>query len=215
MDSSAINVVAETEIRSLIMRERLFKDTCQWAKWRSCYHPDASKTHISVSWGTGDMDSILAGAQRMTARDVVHVLTPVYIDVRNNQKALAESLCDISVRYEQNGIEYDMKSLVRALSHLERVPAEGSNGAASEDSLGPWKMLTMEVIYVRDSIQPVVPPEFDLTGARTKGVRSSYKYLTFHVEAHGGKVRDDLPGEDDEKTVREAVNRNQQWIDEI
>jgi hypothetical protein len=135
-----------------------------------------------------------------------HILTPVFIDVRNNQKALAESICDISVRYEQDGIEYDGKSLVRGFSRLERVPT-------TEDPLGPWKMLTMEVIYIRDSILPVAPKEFKFKGARTEGVRSSYKYLTWHVESHGGKVKDDLPGEDDKDSVKKVVDLNQEWID--
>ena len=43
-------VLAESEIRSLLYRERYYKDSCQWDKLRSCYHPDPSKTLIDISW---------------------------------------------------------------------------------------------------------------------------------------------------------------------
>jgi hypothetical protein len=40
----------EIEIKSLLIRERYYRDTCQWEKLRGCYHPDASKTSIDISW---------------------------------------------------------------------------------------------------------------------------------------------------------------------
>lgn len=40
----------EMEIKSLIVRERYYRDTQQWAKLRQSYHSDASKTHIKISW---------------------------------------------------------------------------------------------------------------------------------------------------------------------
>lgn len=43
-------VTDEIEIKSLLVRERYYRDTCQWEKLRGCYHPDASKTSISISW---------------------------------------------------------------------------------------------------------------------------------------------------------------------
>lgn len=38
------------EIRSLIVRERYYRDTGQWSKLRGAYHPDASKTKVRISW---------------------------------------------------------------------------------------------------------------------------------------------------------------------
>ena len=40
----------EIEIKSLLVRERYYRDTCQWQKLRESYHPDASKTSIDISW---------------------------------------------------------------------------------------------------------------------------------------------------------------------
>jgi hypothetical protein len=42
--------ITESEIKSLLVRERYYRDTNQWEKLRSSYHPDASRTHIDITW---------------------------------------------------------------------------------------------------------------------------------------------------------------------
>lgn len=44
------NILIEAEIKSLLVRERYYRDTGQWEKLRASYHPDASKTHIDITW---------------------------------------------------------------------------------------------------------------------------------------------------------------------
>lgn len=41
---------SESEIRSLLARERYYRDTRQWQRLRESYHPDPSKTMIDISW---------------------------------------------------------------------------------------------------------------------------------------------------------------------
>lgn len=40
----------EMEIKSLLVRERYYRDTCQWENLRQCYHADPTKTLIDISW---------------------------------------------------------------------------------------------------------------------------------------------------------------------
>lgn len=40
----------ESEIKSLLTRERYYRDTAQWEELRRCYHPDAGQTKIDISW---------------------------------------------------------------------------------------------------------------------------------------------------------------------
>lgn len=40
----------ELEVRSLLTRERWYRDSCQFEKLRGCYHSDATKTKIDISW---------------------------------------------------------------------------------------------------------------------------------------------------------------------
>ena len=42
--------LAELQIRSLLTRERYYRDTAQWENLRNSYHPDASKTYIKITW---------------------------------------------------------------------------------------------------------------------------------------------------------------------
>lgn len=37
-------------IAHLLKSERFYRDTAQWQLCRLCFHPDASKTYINVSW---------------------------------------------------------------------------------------------------------------------------------------------------------------------
>jgi hypothetical protein len=43
-------IIDEIEIKSLLVRERFYRDTFQWQKLRNSYHNDAAKTTINVSW---------------------------------------------------------------------------------------------------------------------------------------------------------------------
>jgi hypothetical protein len=41
--------LTEMEIKSLLTRERFYRDSCQWKKLRESYHPDDSQTYINIS----------------------------------------------------------------------------------------------------------------------------------------------------------------------
>lgn len=43
-------ILAESEIRSLLTKERYYRDVGEWEKLRDCYHPDSAETLIKVSW---------------------------------------------------------------------------------------------------------------------------------------------------------------------
>lgn len=40
----------ELQIKSLLVRERYYRDTSQWRKLRAAYHPESTKTHINITW---------------------------------------------------------------------------------------------------------------------------------------------------------------------
>mgnify|MGYP001568042072 CR=1 FL=1 len=42
--------LVEAEIKSLLVRERYYRDSKQWDKLRDSYHPDATKTSINITW---------------------------------------------------------------------------------------------------------------------------------------------------------------------
>ena len=144
----------------------------------------------------------------MAAKGVVatHNITPSSIQI-GTAHALAESVGCIVVRFLHNGHNYDLTSWCRFISRMECV-----------DRLLDWKMLSLDVIYVRDSIVPATPSnalDADFHSGLEHWTRNSYKHLAWHVAQQGVQVRDDLPGIDDEDTVRRVMISNQEWFDQV
>ena len=128
----------------------------------------------------------------------MHLINPSDIDVRGS-KALAESAGVIMSRFNHDGHEYDFTIWCRFVSQVEKVE-------------GKWKLLSLEVIYIRDLILPVPgSPELDFSTVKD-WPRKSYRFTAWHLMQRGIKVRDDLPGEDDDHTVHEVMDSNYAWI---
>ena len=133
-----------------------------------------------------------------------HAIIPVEIDI-NESKAFAVSLGSIVARFTRDNMDYELTSTCRMLSRLENLGVMGRPD---------WKLLTMEVIYVDDSIIPVIPPTlhgFD-DGNLESGTRKSYKCLSLVLAERGHTVNNDLPGVDDMQSVEDVMRRNHEWL---
>jgi hypothetical protein len=150
----------------------------------------------------GDIESFLVGSKNITSDTVqiIHIVTPVEINIKG-PKALAVSIANITARSKYGGRDVDLISWARLISKLERVDA----GQKSS-----WKLMTLEVIHMRDSIIPAAPSSIDLSGWQF--ARKSYALLAWHVSLQDMYVRDDLPGMDAERSVKEVMDRNYSWI---
>ena len=141
------------------------------------------------------------------ATGLIHNLVPGEITVRGS-KALSISTCQIVVRHEHEETEFDISSWIRLVSKLERVEV---------DDCAEWRMLSLEAVYLRDSIALTGPSReaglqsmnFDLI----KRARQSYKYITWHVSLYGSQIRGDLPGSDNPKSVEDLLARNYAWVE--
>ena len=154
----------------------------------------------------GDIDGFVSGSREMAANGSQsrHTIIPVEIDV-NGLKAFSVSHGSIVARFTREHIEYELSSACRMLSRLENL---GTTGRPD------WKLLTMEVIYVDDSIIPVIPPTlsgFD-NGDLESSTRKSYRCLSLLLAEKGHKVNNDLPGVDDPQSVEDVLRRNQEWL---
>ena len=154
----------------------------------------------------GDIDGFISGSEKVTHDKVttIHVITPNDIDIRES-KALAESFCTITSRFEHDKFEYDKVTVCRLISRLEKLaPSQGSE----------WKLLTLEVIYIRDGIISVAPqaPESIPTFEGVEKFPKGYRYGAWLLAKIGIKSRDDLPQEDDRKSVKEVFDRNYEWL---
>ncbi|KAF9884525.1 hypothetical protein FE257_001713 [Aspergillus nanangensis] len=199
---SSNEICNDLQIQSLVVRERYYRDTCQWAKLRNCYHADSSKTRIQITWYQGDIDGFVTGSERMSAGGTaaVHTIYPVEIHVNGN-KAFTESTGSISIRFQHEGCTYDCVSFTRFISRLEAVNGE-------------WKLLTLDAIYDRDSIVPVVPNapvEFHIP----HDARQSYKCISWLLSQKGFDIRQDLPGTDDTTACQKLLEGSLEWLQKM
>ena len=228
-------VLTEAEIRSLLIRERFYRDAGEWQKLRGCYHPDASLTLIDITWYVrceekdipfpihvnesilrrdlarykGDADGFVRRSEEMAAAgsQAIHTIQPVEIEV-NGSKGFAQSVGTIATRFERDGNQYDMVSKCRMLSRLMQVQS-------ADSTQKNWYMVSMEVIYLQDSILPVLPEAFssdqEFVRAMSKK-RKSYALLSMILEAKGFAINDKLPGSDDKDSVDTVLETNRRWL---
>lgn len=127
----------------------------------------------------------------------MHTICPIEVHLKGN-KALTESTGSISIRFEHLGNVYDCVSFTRFISRVECIDGE-------------WKLLTLEAIYNRDSITPVIPctpVDFHLR----KSSRESYKCIDWVLSQKGFKVKLDLPGVDDPIAVSRLMDEESHWL---
>ncbi|KAH8900521.1 hypothetical protein GQ53DRAFT_633207 [Thozetella sp. PMI_491] len=192
--------MTELEIKSLLVRERYYRDTEQWTKLRSSYHPDPARTSINISWFHGDIDGFVAGSKRMAQSRArpIHTISPAEVHLRDD-KAVSESTGSIIVRFEHNGVEYDCTSYTRFISRLKRVE-------------GHWKLLSLEAIYDRDMIQAVKPEGMQNALVIDAEARSSYQCLTWLLSQSGFEINQSLPGVDLPGSGEELVKLCLDWL---
>ncbi|KAH8815449.1 hypothetical protein F5884DRAFT_178646 [Xylogone sp. PMI_703] len=192
------------EIKDLLVRERHYRDSCQWQKLRNAYHPDASKTSINITWFSGDADGFVSGSEKMSSGGVsaIHAMQPIDVEI-NGSRAFSESAGSITIRFVQGSVEYDCTALCRFLSRLEKVEGE-------------WKLLTLECIYIRDNIVPTTPQkgggsDFVMTGSAV--TRKSYRCLGWLLTSQGFPVGNGMPGVDDPETVKAVMGKHRKWLE--
>lgn len=137
--------------------------------------------------------------------NAIHNITPVEVII-NGSKAFSISVGNIISRFVRGGAQYELVSNCRFLSRLTRLEGQ---------SCQSWKMLSMEVIYINDKISPVLPASGTDIGnfeGADRFPRKSYKFLAYCLSEKGYKVKQDLPGTDNEQLVLEVLARNSHWL---
>lgn len=73
-------------------------------------------------------------------------------------------------------------------------------------------MLTLEAIYERDSIVPVVPGTTTSAPFHLTSARESYKCLAWLLAQKGYVINEKLPGLDWPESVQSFMNDQYQWL---
>ena len=226
MDSCPAQPNATCAVRALVLQERYFKDTAQWARWRECYHSDASQTRIETVWygcqhyqrqafteaGTsrieGTIDDFVLGSRKMSGAIFSrHLIQPVDAQIVQD-RALIVSYGHVLLRASPgpDAVEYDVFAW-GWWYHRARL-------VAGSDHMKAWKLTSLRFVYDRDSIMPTEPAghavlpkiEFDADS------RPSYKYLGWVLKQVNYPVSSDLAGTDRPDTVLNVREQEETWL---
>lgn len=125
-------------------------------------------------------------------------MTPADIHV-NGDKAVAESVGNIQLRFQEAGHDYDLISYTRFIHRLVKVDSS------------EWKIVGFGCIYIKDSILPAAP-----TGAAfspdVSEYRESYKYLSWLLSRTGYSIRPTLPGIDQPEEAGRLMDEHFTWL---
>jgi hypothetical protein len=148
----------------------------------------------------GDIDGFVAGSKGMArgGTAAVHQIFPVEVYLNGGNKALTESTGSISIRFSYEGAQYDCVSSTRFISRLENVGGE-------------WKLLTLDAIYDRDSITPVLP-RAPVDFPFPPGARESYKCIAWVLSQKGFAIKDNLPGNDSPASCEQLMKEGFEWL---
>lgn len=188
--------MSTTEIAELVLRERQGRDRGWWDRMRACYAPDAT---VRLSWFRGSGEEFVARSREMTGHGDVarHRLGPPVVDV-DGPRAVAEVPAAIEVRTELGGVEVDLTSYTRLLYRAEHRS-------------GRWLITSLDPVYERDVLAPVVPGTPVPLGS-LEGLRPSYRFLAQVLGTRGYPIADDLYGDDRPGEVADLYTTLYAWL---
>lgn len=182
-------------IRELIEFERYCRDYALWDEMRKLYTEDS---RIKISWYNGSGSGFVDASMKMPGAR--HKLHNVLVQV-NGDKALAAAVVQIQSRNELSGSIFDLLAYARLFYRLVRVG-------------GAWKIYTVDCVYERDEILPLIPGEApNLNYEKLRSYRRSYCYLCCVLEQMGAVIDSDLPGEDRPESIDRLSEELGNWLE--
>lgn len=189
----------ETQLFSLVMRERMARDTNEWETLESLYWPDAV---VRVTWFTGSPRDFVEQSRATVRPGAVrgmHRIVPARAEIAA-ARALVESQGAIILRPKVDGVECDLVNLCRFFSRAERRDGE-------------WRLASFDSIYGKDRIDPVVPGEVPAVDQDALAAgRVSYRWLTYTNHQRGFPVPQDLPGDDRPDLLDQFYAEARAWL---
>lgn len=168
------------EIRDLLENWAVWRDACDWERFRTCWHPDG---RMMATWFQGTPEQFIDMSVKGFEKGVriLHFLGGSSIDVQGD-RAIAQTKMTINQRADVEGILCDVVCTGRFYDFIERRN-------------GKWAIFVRQPIYEKDRIDPVdptKPPKLD--GERLKTFPEGYRHLAYLQAAIGYKVKLDMPG---------------------
>ena len=168
------------EIRDLLENWVVWRDSGDWTRLRSLWHPDG---RMMGTWteGTGDAFVAICQAGWANGVTVTHRLGGSSIDL-NGARALAQTRVTISQRAPVEGVPCDVTCMGRFYDFLER-------------RAGGWGLVLRQSIYEVDRLDPVTPGTAPvLDAALLDRFPTGYRHLAYLQTRIGYAVTPNLAG---------------------
>ncbi|WP_165422876.1 nuclear transport factor 2 family protein [Ktedonosporobacter rubrisoli] len=186
------------EIAQLIYAERHWRDTGQWERMRSAYHPTAT---VRVAWFRGSGFDFVETSKHAHGRSLSkHRLAPCIVCV-NGDRGTAETDTIVEIRLTYENYELDLSSRCRLFSRVRRDE-------------GIWRLASLDVIYEKDSVSPVNPSvPLPIDWEEIEQYRPAYRFLCYYNwHAFRRSVELDLPGDDRPELVASLYAEAEAWL---
>ena len=168
------------EIRELVENWAMWRDACDWERFRSCWHADG---RMMATWYQGTPEEFIAVIKAGFEKGVriLHFLGGCSVEVAGD-RAIAQTKMTISQRALVEGVECDVVCTGRFYDFIERRD-------------GRWAIFLRQPIYEKVRLDPVDPaavPRLDRD--RLMGFPEGYRHLAYLQAGIGYPVKRDMPG---------------------
>lgn len=188
----------EAAIGNLIIRERAARDQARWRILSDCYHHDSQ---LRLSWFQGSGSAFIAASRRMLESGtlVCHQLNQPLVFL-STDRALGEVGMVVYLRAQLERHTVDVTCFSRLIYRIERREHK-------------WGILSIDALYHKDNIVPVIPDaRIEMNLIRLAGYRTSYQYLSYVMEENGYPIDQDLPGDDQPKSIERIRADSERWL---
>jgi len=174
------NMLERLALREMIENWVVWRDSCQWDKFRSLWHDDG---RMMATWTQGTADEFIEMSKQGFARGVriLHFLGGSTIEVRG-LRAIGQTKMTISQRATVHGVLCDVVCTGRFFDFFEKRAVR-------------WGLVLRQPIYEKDRMDPVDPSaRLELDPAVLARFPEGYRHLAYLQSQIGYKIKLDMPG---------------------
>ena len=174
------DILARLQIRELVENWAVWRDACDWDRFRTVWHEDG---WMNATWTQGGYEHFI----RMTIEgwergvSIMHFLGGQSIEL-NGDRAISQTKMTISQRAPVEGVICDVVCTGRFYDFVERRN-------------GRWGLVLRQPIYEKDRIDPLNPAiALNLDPELLLRFPEGYRHLAYLQTRIGYPVKPDMPG---------------------
>lgn len=194
------NMTDYEAINNLIVSERIYRASHRNEELAKCYADDAQ---IHTSWQSGGVNSFIGkGSEEVVAELPMVNRCGGALIYQNGNKSFVEYPTTTTRGVYVNDVEAILTSYMRLLYRVEKRNGE-------------WKITSMTSINESDELASAIPgQDLKINPADVKGLRISYRWLSYTRQIVGGTISQDLPGTDRPAEVKKIYDTELGWLNQ-